>query len=119
MNESAKTFIILTPGFPANGADSTCLPFPQLFVKTLKHLNPSLKIIVFAFQYPFVKSTYNWHDVTVISFNGRNKGKLSRLLTWRSIRKRLNAIVKENNVTGILNFWLGECGLIGKHAAKK
>jgi glycosyltransferase involved in cell wall biosynthesis len=27
--------------------------------------------------------------------------------------------MKENNVLGILNFWLGECALIGKYAAKK
>jgi glycosyltransferase involved in cell wall biosynthesis len=119
MNSDNKTLIILTPGFPANEADSTCLPFPQLFVKKIKQLNPSLNIIVFAFQYPFVVSEYEWHQVKVISFNGRNKGKINRLLLWKSIWKRLNTIIKENNVTGILNFWLGECGLIGKWAAKK
>jgi glycosyltransferase involved in cell wall biosynthesis len=119
MNRDNKTLIILTPGFPANEADSTCLPFPQLFVKTLKQLNPSLEIIVLAFQYPFTKSVYEWHGVTVIAFNGQNKGKINRLLVWKAAWKKLNTIVKEKNVTGILNFWLGECGLIGKLAARK
>lgn len=119
MSKVNKTLIILTPGFPANEADSTCLPFPQLFVKKLKQLNPSLQIIVLAFQYPFVVSEYEWHAVKVISFNGQSKGKINRLLLWRKVWKRVNTIVKENDSIGILNFWLGECGLIGKWAAKK
>jgi glycosyltransferase involved in cell wall biosynthesis len=114
-----KTLIILTPGFPANEADSTCLPFPQLFVKTLQQLNPSLHIIVLAFQYPFFTAEYEWNGVKVIAYNGQNKGKIKRLMVWKAAWKKINAIVKENNVTGILNFWLGECGLIGKYAAKR
>ncbi len=119
MNKENKTLIILSPGFPANEADSTCLPFPQLFVKTLKQTDPSLNIIVLAFQYPFTASEYIWNDVTVISFNGRNKGNIRRLLLWKIVWERLNRLMKENNVMGILNFWLGECALIGKYAAKK
>ncbi len=119
MNKENKTLIILSPGFPANEADSTCLPFPQLFVKTLKQLNPSLNIIVLAFQYPFSASEYIWHGVTVISFNGRNKGNISRLLLWKTVWKKLKQSMKEYNVVGLLSFWLGECALFGKYAAKK
>jgi len=116
---TSKTLIILTPGFPANEADSTCMPFPQLFVKTIKQLQPSLQVIVLAFQYPFFESAYAWNDVKVIAFNGQSRGKLHRLLLWRKIWKRLNVIVQENDVIGILSFWLGESALIGKYAAKK
>jgi len=121
MSTANKTLIILSPGFPANEADSTCLPFPQLFVRTLKKDNPSLDIIVLAFQYPFVASAYKWHGVHVIPFNGRNKGMINRLLVWRKVWRKLKTIIKgnENNILGILNFWLGECALIGKYAAKK
>jgi len=119
MSNYGKTLIILSPGFPKDEADSTCLPFPQLFVRKLKELNPSLNIIVLAFQYPYTSSEYKWHDVTVIPFNGKDKGKLKRLMIWKSVWKRLKKIMKENDVSGILNFWLGECALIGKYAAKK
>jgi len=119
MNAHSKALLILSPGFPANEADTACLPFPQLFVKTLKELQPSLKVIVLAFQYPFVKSCYQWHNVQVISFGGSNKGKLSRLLVWKAVWKKINRIAKEYSVVGILNFWLGECGLLGKYAARK
>jgi glycosyltransferase involved in cell wall biosynthesis len=119
MHAGNKTLIILTPGFPANETDSTCLPFPQLFVKTLSRVQPFLNVVVITFQYPFIRSDYTWNGVTVIALNGQNKGKINRLLIWKAVWKRLNNIVKENNVAGILNFWLGECGLIGKWAAGK
>ena len=119
MNTEHKTLVILSPGFPADETDSNCMPFPQLFVQTLKQLNPSLNIIVLAFQYPFTATEYRWHEVTVIPFNGRNKGKISRLLIWQAVWKQLKKICKENDVLGILNFWLGECALLGKYASKK
>ena len=58
MRPDNDTIIILTPGFPASVADSTCLPMQQHFVKTLKQLYPDLNIIVLSFQYPYVVRTY-------------------------------------------------------------
>lgn len=119
MNNTGKTLIILSSGFPKDEADSTCLPFPQLFVKKLKELNPSLNIIVLAFQYPFTSEEYMWHNVRVVPFNGKEKGKLNRLLVWLKVFRKLTLISKENKITGILNLWMGECALVGKYAAKK
>ena len=65
MNPDKKTLVILIPGFPENERDSTCVPFPQSFVKNLKQINPFLHIIVIAFQYPFSPGTYDWHGVEV------------------------------------------------------
>ena len=114
-----KTLIILIPGFPANEEDSTCLPFPQTFVKHLKLINPGLNIKVLAFQYPFFKSVYEWHGVEVHAFNGRNKGGFRRLFLWRTIWQRLKKICGEEEILGILSFWMGETALISKYAAKK
>ncbi len=114
-----KTLIILIPGFPANEADSTCLPFPQTFVKHLKLLNPCLNIKVLAFQYPFFESVYEWHGVEVHAFNGRNKRGFRRLFLWTTIWRRLKKILQEEQTLGILSFWMGETALIGKYGAKK
>ncbi|MEO7522439.1 MAG: glycosyltransferase, partial [Ferruginibacter sp.] len=77
------------------------------------------KIIVLAFQYPFVSKESRWENVHVISFNGRNKGKAHRLFLWMRVWKSIKRIVQENNVIGLLNLWLGECALLGKYASKK
>ena len=116
---SDGALVILMPGFPKDEADSSCLPFPQLFVKNLAAQNPALNIIVLAFQYPHSLQPYHWHNVTVYPFNGRNKGKLNRLLVWNAVWVKLKQIKREHKLVGILSFWLGECALIGKYAFKK
>jgi len=113
------TFVILTPGFPADEYDSTCLPAQQRFVLTLKKNFPSLKLIILAFQYPYKPEKYTWNDIEVIPFNGRNRGKVHRLLLWRRVWKELDDIRSAGSVTGILSFWYGECALIGKRFADK
>ena len=119
MQRQHKTLIILSPGFPANETDSTCMPFPQLFVRKLKELNPSLNIIVLAFQYPYTNNCYQWNNIKVYPFNGRNKAGFKRLLLWRSVWTQLKKIIDENEILGILNLWLGESAFMGKYAAKK
>jgi glycosyltransferase involved in cell wall biosynthesis len=114
-----KTLIILTPGFPENEADTTCLPAQQAFVKTLKQNNPDLNIILLAFQYPFIVSEYVWYGIKVITFNGRNRGKLNRVTTWLAVWQTLTRIKRENEVIGLLSFWLGECAFVGKYFAKR
>ena len=114
-----KTLVILSPGFPSSEADSTCLPAQQVFVNTLKQTYSSLNIILLAFQYPFIARTYTWKGVRIISFNGQNRGKLSRLLLWRRVRQVLITLERENDIAGILSFWLGECAYIGSWFSKK
>ncbi len=115
MKAEQPVLVILSPGFPANEADTTCLTSQQNLVRSINKIAPSLKIIIVSFQYPFVDATYQWYGNTVISLNGQNKGKLSRLLLWRKAWLRLKKIQRENKVTGLLSFWGGECALVGKY----
>ncbi len=71
-----KTLIILTPGFPKNEEDTTCVPPQQIFVKALKEAAPGLNIIVLTFQYPFYSKEYLWNGINVISFGNKNDNKL-------------------------------------------
>lgn len=112
-------FIILTPGFPKNKSDSTCLPAQQLFVRILKEKYPGLQIIVIAFQYPFFIAEYGWNDCTVIALGGKGKGKIHRLMLWRRAWLRLKLFAKEKQIVGLLSFWCGECALIGKRFGRQ
>ena len=38
--QDEKTLVILTPGFPSNEADTTCLPMQQNLVRSLKLMYP-------------------------------------------------------------------------------
>ena len=117
MTRDNKTLVILTPGFAKDEADSTCIPTQQNFVTGLNEIYPALNIIVLALDYPYSKRSYQWFNNTVISFNGRNKGGLSKLLLRHNVFSVLKKINTSNNITGLLSFWYGECALIGKKFA--
>ena len=119
MNNKKKTLVILTPGFPDSEADTTCLPMQQQFTRSFRELYPSLNIIILSFQYPYHSKTYKWFDTTVISFNGRNKGGLYKLLLRRKINASLKKINRENRIIGLLSFWYNECEWIGKKFGEK
>ena len=115
-----NSFVFLTPGFPKNEQDTSCLPFIQLFIKRFSEQNAYLKIFVITFQYPFNRTEYQWHNITVKALGGKNKGNFFRLLTWYrawiTFKKIKNSSFK---IRGILSFWLGECALIGHHFSKR
>lgn len=119
MNPERKTLLILSPGFASDEADSVCIPMQQSFVLALKKSFPLLDIIILTFQYPYHTSTYQWHGITVIPFNGRNKGGIARLLLRRKINYVMEKIFRANRITGLLSFWFGECALVGKKFAEK
>ncbi|HYM94231.1 MAG TPA: glycosyltransferase family 4 protein [Chitinophagaceae bacterium] len=119
MKIKKPTLIILTPGFATDETDSTCLPFLQIFLKKLKENYPELKILVLTFQYPFFKGLYIWEEIEIISFNGRNRKKLFKLVLWNRILRKLKKIHSENNIIGILSLWCGECAWIGKRFSRK
>jgi glycosyltransferase involved in cell wall biosynthesis len=119
MIDTTKTLLILSPGFPKDESDTTCVPAQQIFVKNLKQNFPELNIIVLAFEYPFFSGEYDWHNVKVMAFGGRNRSRLFRLQNWVRIWLSLQKLKKQYNIIGLLSFWMGECALIGNTFAKR
>lgn len=119
MSEKDPILLILTPGFPANEADSNCLPAQQQLLMALNLVDPSLKIHILSFQYPYKQGSYQWKGNTVTAIGGRNKKRIHRLYTWLKVWQQMNRISKNNKVSTVFCFWYGECSLIGKLFAKK
>jgi glycosyltransferase involved in cell wall biosynthesis len=114
-----KTIVILSPGFPADENDTTCIPSMQIFVKGLKQNKPGLHIVVVSFQYPFKAARYNWNGVEVIALAGKGKGQLFRLITWRRVWQTLKQLHGNYQLVGLLSFWMGEAAYMGNRFAKK
>ena len=119
MNAGKKTLLVLSPGFAESEADTSCLPAQQSLVRCCNHLFPDIHFIILSFQYPYTKQPYQWYGNTVIPFNGRNRGKLFRLLTWVRVWYTLKRLLKQEQILGILSFWLGECALVGYYFSKR
>jgi len=119
MTNKPDALVILTPGFPGNEADSTCIPPQQIFVKALKENDPQLNIIVLTFQYPFFSAKYQWNGVDVVSFGGKDKGRIYHKITAIRVWAELKRIHSAYRVIGLLSFWLGKCAYIGNRFAAK
>jgi glycosyltransferase involved in cell wall biosynthesis len=74
---------------------------------------------VLAFEYPFYSCQYQWNGVSVISFGGRNKGKLVRLRNWVRAWLTLNRLNKQYQIIGLLSFWISDCAFVANAFAKK
>ena len=119
MSKGSKTLIVLSPGFPKDETDTTCLPFLQQFILELKTQYPGLQVFVLAFDYPFIRHDYLWNNVTVFPFNGWKKGKIVKWTIWLLIFRKMRRIRNENEVIGILSLWCGACALLGSRFARK
>jgi glycosyltransferase involved in cell wall biosynthesis len=119
MDKKRNTLVILSPGFAESEADSSCLPAQQDFITALNNRFPKLNIVILSFIYPFTKEQYAWQNNRVIPFNGGRLRKFLRSILWFRIWRTLQKIKKEENITGIISLWLGECAFIGKRFAKK
>jgi glycosyltransferase involved in cell wall biosynthesis len=113
------TLIVLSPGFPENESDTTCLPAQQALINALNANFKQVQIIVLSFQYPFTSISYRWNGNRIIPFNGRSKRKLYRLLTWLKVWRMLKKLNREDAIIGILSFWCTECALLGARFGKK
>jgi len=114
-----KLLIILTPGFPADENDTTCLPMQQQLVLAINRMFPRWTLKILSFQYPYEAKSYKWFGNEVVSFGGRNKGYFWRFFLRRKVYASLRKTHKEQEINGLFSFWFGECALVGKRFADK
>jgi len=118
MKHKPRTLVILSPGFPSDEADTACLSAQQVFLKAVNRNFPQLQVAVIAFEYPFRRDDYRWFGNSVIAVGGWKKGWISKLQTCLAVWKILRRLHRNNEVIGLLSFWLGGCALVGKYYAK-
>jgi glycosyltransferase involved in cell wall biosynthesis len=113
------TLIILTPGFPKNEDDTTCLPHIQQFILPLSLHYPNINITIIAFQYPYNSAQYKWHGTSVYSLGGKNKAKIFGLHTWFKAYQLLKRLKLKTNIIGVLSIFHTECALVGNIFCKR
>src|SRR5262245_27749128 len=108
-----KSIVMLVPGFPANEAETDCLPAVQNFVKAIAGRNPHIVVHVISFQYPFERGSYMWNAANVHAFAGRNRRFPIRFRTWFQAGWRVRRLIASQDVIALHSFWLGECSYVG------
>ena len=110
---SSKNILILTPGFPADENDDTCIPPLQEFLIEFSNQFPCVKFFIITLQYPLENKKYSWQNIPVYSCRGKNKKFPLRFSSWIKAFKFFLKIKKENEINVIHSFWLGEAALLG------
>lgn len=118
MNAPQRSVIFLTPGFPTDESDSTCIPALQNYVLQFARSHPEVSIAIIAFEYPATAREYRWHGIEVHAAGGRNRRGPLRRLTWLRATAAFRRVRRRTGVGVIHSFWLGECTLIGQRLAR-
>jgi glycosyltransferase involved in cell wall biosynthesis len=110
LSKKNKHIVILTPGFPENETDTTCIPALQIYVKALQKLS-GYEISVISLHYPKKKSVYHWNGIPVHTLGG--SAIISKMLLWHKAYRLLKQMHHKKPITTLHSFWLGECALAG------
>lgn len=117
MPSQLNTVIIITPGFPKNENDTTCLPAFQQFALALKNNFPELKFIIISLQYPFKKGMYSWNTIDVHAIGGKNKKHIFALNTKRLATQKLNELKEDYSIKGLISLWCIDTALVANKFA--
>lgn len=106
--------LFLIPGFPSDESDTGCLTAVQNYVAAYAARHPGRTVIVIAFQYPYERRRYRWHEVTVHALGGRNRRGVRGLITWTRALMEAVRLARRMRIAVIHSFWLGECAYVGQ-----
>ncbi len=110
--------VFLTPGFAESEKDSVTIPALQVYLKTLQISLPNTVMTILSFQFPFSYEIYKWHGIKVVPLNGKNHG-FKKLWIWHKAYKTLKDLHKNQPISCLHSFWIGECSFIGEKFTKK
>ncbi|MCW8810878.1 MAG: glycosyltransferase [Ignavibacteriaceae bacterium] len=116
--KSSKHILLLTPGFPKDENDVSCIPPLQEFLNSFKARFPDSRFSVISLHYPYRNKDYYWNGIRIIPINGKNS-RIKKPFLWFNTVKQAKNINKNNKIDTIHSLWLGECAMLGNILADK
>ncbi|MBL4704540.1 MAG: glycosyltransferase, partial [Flavobacteriales bacterium] len=107
--------LYITPGFPSDEGDTTCIPALQDFFAEMERRKIGQEIITL--HYP-TKKNYAWkgHLVTALGWN--NPGKLRKVALLKNTISKLKAEYKLKNIDLIHSFWMTDASYLASKLAE-
>lgn len=102
--------IWLTPGFPANENDHSCIPPLQVLARELAARGVDLDVV--ALEYPFRPEPYRWHGIRVWPCDGRNRTGCKLRTLRRAFQHGQRLLAGAPAV--LHSFWLGWAARTGE-----
>lgn len=100
-----KHLVVITPGFPADESDTTCLTSMQHWVSAMReHVN----LTVVSMHYPYEEHSYVWNGIAIHALGGKNSKWKKILIQRRKLNRVLDRLHREYPISWLHAFWLGE-----------
>jgi glycosyltransferase involved in cell wall biosynthesis len=107
--------VFITPGFARDETDTTSVSYLQVYFKALQ--NKGFKISIITLHYPSTNTVYKWNNCDVYSF--AKYAKWQKPILWLKAIRTIVSINKQEPISALHSFWLGECAMVGHLAAKR
>ncbi len=105
---------LITPGFPKDEQDDTCMPYLQTYLKESVAQNNQIEFSVISLQYPYSNKPYFWHGIPVFPCGGKNRPFPTRVFYWIRAFRQLSAIDQRKKIDVVHSLWLTECSYLGQ-----
>lgn len=109
-----KRILYITPGFPSDESDSTCIPALQEFMVEIGNKLGKQQII--SLNYPKA-GEYNWFGHSVKSLGWNNPVKVQKVLLFKFCLPMLKKFIDENPCDLIHSFWMTDASWLGAQLA--
>lgn len=114
----AKHILFLTPGFPSDENDDSCIPPLQEFLIGFSKAFPQTKITVFTLHYPYKNIKYIWNGISVHPFSGEDN-RIKKPFLWNKVIKDARILNEQTKIDLIHSLWFGECAMLGNIISNK
>ena len=114
----ATDLLIVTPGFPENAEDDTCIPPLQEYLWALLGHLRGIRVAVIALQYPYTDVPYDWCGVHVFPCNGRNS-RARRLFAQYRAWKHFGTLKGKGTISCVQGLWLGQAAALAERMSAK
>jgi len=114
-----RRIALITPGFPGDEADTSCIPPLQIALRRLRRRHPDIRITVVALHYPDRRGSYRWHDLEVLPIGGGNRPLPLRLAALARASGAIRGHHSRHPFDAVHALWLGDTTWIGWRVARK
>ncbi len=118
-HRSPRHLLLLTPGFPADEDDDSCIPPLQVLLRHLRATRPELTITVVSLHYPHAHRARRWHDLAVHDLGGRGRRWPGRLVTLAQADRAVRAVHGRDAVDVLHALWLTDAALVGQWTSRR
>ena len=116
--DNPQHIVLLTPGFPVDESDTSCIPPLQSFALSLSK-REGITVSIVAVHYPYKKKNYQWKGISVYGLGGDNRKGWRKARVFFEAKKVLNGIHKQSPIHRVHSFWLSDAAFIGARFSSK